>query len=245
MSDNLDVGNLVNNNLNLPQKINSTIHQLQNNFLNSAFGNVINTAIDAGISAIVPNFLEEQIIDIKNTLFNEGIKAAINETIDSSINLGKSAIGIFTGEFENISQIEQAIKKGGMIDSISSIIDNAIDFAEEKKFINKDLASLINSGKKTIIKNISNDIKNELTSQVSSIEKLNNYCEKWMDAYSNKDLELMKKNFNKIEDLLSKIIPLENTIKQAREIENLQTIIENNGGNFDITNEKFELAKIL
>ena len=233
------------NKLNLGQKISESLSEVQKNFLQSKFGDVVNSALDTGISAVAPNFLEEQLIEVKDTLFEDGVKAAITEAIDSSIDLGKSALGIFTGEFENINQIEQAVKKGGMLDSISSIIDNAIDFAKDNKMIDKNLAKVITSGKKAIINNVSNDIKNELTSQVSSIEKLNDYCEKWNEAYKNQDLETMNKNFKKIEKQLENIVPLENTINKAREIENLQNLITNNGGNFDLSNEKLELVKVL
>lgn len=246
MEDNLNIDNTIqNNNLSLTQKISTSLNQLQDKFLQSKFGDVVNTALDVGISSIAPNFLEEEIIEVKNTLFEDGFKAAINEAIDSSINLGKSAIGIFTGNFENITQIEQAVKKGGMLDAISSIIDNAIDFAEDKNILDKDIAKVITAGKKAIIKNVSDDLKNELSSQVSSIEKLNDYCEKWNEAYKAQDLECMNKNFDKIESQIENIIPLENIINKAREIENLQTLITNNGGNFDISNEKLELVKVL
>lgn len=246
MDDNFNIENTMqNNNLNLSQNLDTSLNQVQENFLQSKFGNIINTALDVGINAVAPNFLENQIIDVKNALFEEGFKAAINEAINSSINLGKSAIGIFTGEFENINQIEQAVKKGGMLDSISSIIDNVIDFAKDNNILDKDLAKVISAGKKVIIKNVSDDLKNELSSQISSVEKLNNYCEKWTEAYNNKDLESMNKNFNKIEKQLEDIVPLENIINKAREIENLQNLITNNGGNFDITNEKLELVKLL
>lgn len=246
MEDNLNIENTIqNNNLSLTQKISTSLNQLQDKFLQSKFGEVVNTALDVGISSIAPNFLEEEIIEVKNTLFEDGFKAAINEAIDSSINLGKSAIGIFTGNFENITQIEQAVKKGGMLDSISSIIDNAIDFAKDKNILNKDIAKVITAGKKAIIKNISDDLKNELSSQVSSVEKLNEYCEKWNEAYKAQDLESMNKNFDKIESQIENIVPLENIINKAREIENLQNLITNNGGNFDISNEKLELVKVL
>ena len=38
---------------------------------------------------------------------------------------------------------------------------------------------------------------------------------------------------------------MENTLKQGRIIENLHTLIKNNGKNFDLTNEELELANLL
>ena len=49
-------------------------------------------------------------INIKDNLLNYGLKDGITKTIDDSIDLGKSAIGIVTGNFENVSQMQEAIK---------------------------------------------------------------------------------------------------------------------------------------
>ena len=40
-------------------------------------------------------------------------------------------------------------------------------------------------------------------------------------------------------------MPLENTIKQARVIENLHTLIKNNNQDFNLTKEQEELANLL
>ena len=84
----------------------------QNKFLQTTIGKTINTAIDIGLKAILPDMIEEQIIDIKNTMLTSGLKEGINCAINSAIDLGKSAIGIVTGNFENLSQVHTAIKKG-------------------------------------------------------------------------------------------------------------------------------------
>ena len=55
----------------------------------------------------------------------------------------------------------------------------------------------------------------------------------------------MEKVYKKLEESLKKIIPLEQTIKQAREIENLHQLIKNNGQNFDITEIEKNLASKL
>ena len=55
----------------------------------------------------------------------------------------------------------------------------------------------------------------------------------------------MESNFKNIEKYLDKITPLENTINQARKIENLHNLIKNNGKNFNITdNEKILSEKL-
>ena len=55
----------------------------------------------------------------------------------------------------------------------------------------------------------------------------------------------MDKEYNKIKNKLEELVPLENVIKKAREIENLHMLIKNRGGNFEISNEELELAKVL
>ena len=77
----------------------------KNNFLNSVLGKTINTAIDIGLRAILPDLIENQVIDIKNALLQNGLKAGIDTAVNSAINLGKSAVGIVTGNFENMEEV--------------------------------------------------------------------------------------------------------------------------------------------
>ena len=91
----------------------------QKNFLESTLGKTINTAIDIGIRALLPDFIDEQVINIKNNLIKNGLKEGISKTIDDAIDIGKSAIGIVTGNFENVNQMQTAVKTGGIIDGIS------------------------------------------------------------------------------------------------------------------------------
>ena len=55
----------------------------------------------------------------------------------------------------------------------------------------------------------------------------------------------MEKEYKKIIKELDNIVPLENVIKKAREIENMHLLIKNNGQDFNISREHIELAKKL
>ena len=44
---------------------------------------------------------------------------------------------------------------------------------------------------------------------------------------------------------LKELIPIENTLKNARYIENIHNLIKNNGQNFELTKEELELARKL
>ena len=55
----------------------------------------------------------------------------------------------------------------------------------------------------------------------------------------------MEKEYKKMKVQIKNIIPIENTIKNTRYIENLHNLIKNNGKDFDLSNEEIELAKKL
>lgn len=235
--------NLLDNNI--VNCLDNGLEKLQENFLQTSFGEMVDNGIDAGLRAIFPDLIENQVIDIKNNLFENGVKNAFETAVKSVIDTGKSAIGIFTGNFENISQIEQAVKKGGLIDTLDSVLNKAINFAKEKGVIDNTVSNILFTGKKTLLNNITSNIENTLTDQIKSIEKLEQYCNSWKEAYENQDISLMEKNYKKIEKQLESIVPLENTINKARTIENLQNLITNNGGDFNFSETELELAKML
>ena len=214
----------------------------QTNFLETSFGKVINSALDIGLKAVLPDLIEDEIINIKDIIIENGFRDGINEVINTGINAGKSAIGLITGEFDNINQIEMAVKKGGLLDKTSELLDVAINFANQKNLISKDVSSIIKTGKNTIIKSIEDKIEKTLTNQLKAVESIEKYCDKWQEAFNNKDIEKMESSLKYINKNLEKIVPLENIITKARTIDNLHSIIKNTG-NFDISEETFQLAQ--
>lgn len=226
-------------------ELNQITIEEQKKFLDTNLGKAINTGINIGLKLILPDLIENQIIQIKDILMEQGLKEGINEILNSVTDFGKSVTGIFTGKFENISQIETAIKSGGVIDITSTALNSAIDLAKKNKLINSSTASLLKKGKNAILNNISGSIEDMITSQIKSIENIDKYSNNWRKAYEEKNIDKMKKEYKKIEKELEKIIPLENTIKNAREIENIHKLIENNGNNFNLSTDEVEIAKKL
>ena len=217
----------------------------KNNFLNSIIGKTINNAIDIGLKSILPDLIENQIIEIKNVLLTNGLKAGIDSAVENAIDFGKSAIGIFTGNFENMTQVRTAVADGGIIDTVSDVLDDVINKTYESGYINKSVSSVIKKGKNVLLENISSKIKNELDDQTNSIEKLERYVNNWKEYFENKDFAGMTKEYNKIKKQLDNIIPLENILKETREVEVVHNLIKNNGQNFDISNLEIELAEKL
>lgn len=237
----------INNNINLEKdnNIQNSNFQEQKSFLETNLGQAINVGVDLGIRAILPNFLEDNVIEIKDSIITDGFKAGVKTAIDNTIDIGKSFLGIFTGKFDNMSQIKEVIKKGGLMDSISDVLDWGINKAKENKLIKSSTATLIKKGKNTILDNISNNVENNLTSQVESIEKIDKYSEEWNQFYKERDFDNMEKQFKKIEKELEKVVPLENVITKARQLENIHNLIKNNGKNFNLSQEELELANKL
>lgn len=227
----------INNNINLEKS--------NNNFLNNIFGKTINTAIDIGLRAILPDLIENQIIDIKNSLLENGLKSGINTAINSAVDFGKSAAGIVTGNFENINQVKIAIGNGGIVDNISNVLDKVINTVYQKGYINRNTKNLIKNGKNVLLNNISNNIKNQLQEQTNAVEKLEKYLNNWKMSYNKKDFSSMEKIYNKIEEQSQKIIPLENIINETKQIKALHNLIKNNGQDFNISKEEERLANNL
>ena len=138
------------NNLYLSNNIEQEkLEKEQNSFLQTNLGRAINGGIDLGLRVLLPNFIEDEIISIKDSLITEGFSAAISTAIEEATNLGKSAMGLITGTFENISQVNKAIKKGGLIDTISDILDTGISWAQKHGYIEKGTAKTIKKRKKS------------------------------------------------------------------------------------------------
>ena len=151
------------NNLNLENnKTNIVTIEEQNSFLESNFGKLINEGINLGLKALLPDLIEDQVIEVKDSLLTEGFSAALKTGIDNVLDLGKSIIGIFTGKFENISQIQNATKKGGLIDTVSDLLSTGINKLKDK---------ISNNGTTTEDKNKAFDTL-KLLNQISSKEEL-------------------------------------------------------------------------
>ena len=217
----------------------------QNNFLESTIGKVVNSALDVGLRMILPDFVEDGVIEIKDAILENGFKEGLNTAINSAVDLGKSVLGIFTGKFDNISQARDAIKSGGIIDGVSELLDTVLKKTTSSGLIDNNVANLISNGKDAILDSVSSNIENEFMEQINSAEKLAKYEENWKDYFENKDFEGMEREYEKIKEKIKELLPIENTIKEARVIENLHNLIKNNGQDFNLTNEQKELASLL
>ena len=239
----MDIHNQLNNEKNINNNV--EIEKEQKNFLETTIGKIVNTGLDIGIRALLPDFIDEQVINLKDNLFEYGFKDGVTKTIDDAINLGKSAIGIFTGNFENIEQMQSAVQTGGLIDGLSDLLDTVVGKISQKGLINSNVANILTQGKDIILDNVQSNIEKTFAEQVTNLNNINEYINNWREAFENKDFNTMEKQYKKIETELKELAPIENTINQARTIENLHNLIKNNGQDFNITKEQLELAEKL
>lgn len=224
-------------------ELNVNLEKEQKNFFDTTLGKVINSGLDFGLRAILPDMIENQIINIKDALFENGIKYGIQTAVDSIIDFGKSVSGIFTGKFENMSQVETAIGNGGIIDTVSDLIDKSLVKVQQKGIIGYQVKNLITKGKDIILNNVTTSLKNEMKFQENSIYEIENYINNFNDFFNNKDFEGMTKEYNKIQDKLEKVIPLENIMREISRTEIVYNLIKNNGNNFNLSEGEIEFIK--
>ena len=229
----------------LENNFNNSLEIKQNNFLQSALGKAINNGINIGLRYLLPNWAEDKVIELKDNLLNYGLKIGISKTIQSVIDTGKSAIGIVTGNFENVNQINEAVKNGGILDSVSEIFDSVLNKIYSSGKLNDTTLNLIKNGKNSILNNVEKNIESTLTTQITSSQRMEKYINSWKEYFQNKDFPGMDKEYKNIKTELKQLVPIENTINRARSIELLHNLIKNNGQDFKLTQEEIELANKL
>ena len=244
----MEVNNLENNNeIKLDNNLENNLQQEneQKSFLETTLGKTINAAVDIGIRALLPDFIDEQVINIKDNLLEYGLKDGITKTIDDAINLGKSAIGIFTGDFENISQMQSAVETGGLIDGISTLLDTVVGKANQAGVIDGNIAHIITQGKDVILNNVESKIENTFNKQYENLENMDKYISNWKESFEKQDFNSMEKEYEKLEEQLKEIAPITKTIEEAKTIELLHNLIKNNGQDFNLSQEQLELVEKL
>lgn len=237
----MEIENEIENDKKIENNVN--LEKEQKNFFDTTLGKVIDTGLDIGLRAILPDLIEDQVINIKNALIDNGINDGIHTAVDSIIDFGKSFSGIFTGKFDNIEQVETAIGQGGIIDTTSDLLDKAIIKIYQKGIIGSQIKNLITKGKDLILSNVSSNLKNEINLQEKSFSNIVENISNFNNFYNNKDFEGMTKEYNKIQSELKKLIPLENVLNETKRIDILYNLIKNNGHNFNLNENEISFIQ--
>ena len=231
------------NEIEINNELNNEINQ--KSFLETALGKTINVGLDIGIRALLPDFLEDQIINIKDNLLEYGLKDGIKKTINDAIDTGKSIIGIFTGNFENINQMQEAIQSGGVLDNFSNLFDTVLNKLEVNGKINSTVSNILYKGKDIILSNVEKNIQQTFNNQIDSFNNVENHINTWQKSFDNKDFEGMEKEYSTLKAISENLVPIEKTINKLKEIDTIHNLIKNNGKNFNLSEEELELVEKL
>ena len=213
--------------------------------INIDISKLANNALDFGLRAALPDFIEDDVIEIKNAFVNEGFISGIEETLKKIEDIVNSIKGLFKGEFESVEQIKRLIQKNGILDAASSLIDTISKKLLEKGIIDKTAYNMIKSGKNEILSSLETQLKKYYKEDEYSIEKLSQSCEEWKEELKKENYEGMKKSINKVKQRLEQSLIVENTIKEARNIEKMEKYIEKNGSLDNLTESQKNLLKSL
>ena len=86
------------------------------------------------------------------------------------------------------------------------------------------------------------NVEEDFSNEIKAVGKIQKYIGNWEKYYSNKNIEGLTTEYNKIEKQMKKIMPLENLIKNVNKIRNINEIIKNNK-NFDFSEVYLKLAE--
>lgn len=202
----------------------NVINEKYGESINKMIGNVYNEIL----KTFLPDSIEDKVIKIKDQLsLSQLSKNIVNFTKDIINNKNEKNIN------KDISlNIEKETSK--IISSIKDCYSLTIDQIEN---LEKNIEVISNKVEKEIDKEIKN--------YVNAFEKNDKYINEWRDFYNSKDFENMEKIYKKIEKNMKDIIPIEEKIKEVRELENVHLLIKRKGGDFNLTNEELELTKKL
>ena len=242
----LELSNNLNKEKELTNQVtNIAIAKQQETFLESNLGNAINGAIDIGLRALLPEFINEQIIEIKDAFLQEGFAGGLKNAVDRALEIGKSLGGILTGDFKSILQVKDALQAGDLANKVSILLDNVLQRAGDKNILNPNVTKTISGGKDLILGIINKNLGTNFDAQIKSLEKINRYIDNWNKYYNRQDMKNMDRQYKYLQQEMKKIMPVEQIINRARQLENLHNLIKNKGGNFNISKYELELASQL
>lgn len=208
--------------------IKENLNQIDDRFC-EAITNTIDSIYNEILKAFLPDSIEDKVIKIKDQIGLSKLSKNVENLLRGFINN--------KGEKDLTKRIK-ALDIENQTNTLISNIEDAFNLSINE--INK-----LENNKKTISKKVEEQLNKEIKSYISTFEKNDQYISEWEKFYKSKDFKNMDKVYKKIEKNVKNIIPIEEKIKEVRELENLHLRVKMKGGDFNLTNEEIELAKML
>lgn len=203
------------------------------NEIDEKYGECINKTIDniynEILKAFLPDSIEDKVIEIKDKLgLSQLSQNVANFTKDLIYNKNEKDAN------RSISKLDIEKETSKIISGITDSYDLSINQVER-----------LEKNKKTISNKVEQEINKEIKNYVNAFEKNNQNINEWKQFYNSKDFKNMDKVYKKIEKNMQNIVPIEEKIKEVRELENVHQLIKRKGGDFNLTNEELELTQKL
>lgn len=213
------------------------IIKYQEEFLKTNIMQEINNSLDNYLKEFFPDSLGKDLINLKNNIIDNNIKNSVNVSIENSTTKNNS----YLNDFDFIEGIKENIMSRENINRLSNDIEKNIDKLDK----NNEEKNITKLEKEKIVKNVEESIEKTFEKQKNNIKKIEKNINNWENKYNLKDLEGMKKEYNKMEKLMDDLIPLENILNNYRKIENIQKLLENNNSENYLDEQVLELANKL
>lgn len=231
----------------LSNKLSSKLEliNIQDNFMKSTIGQIVNSAVDIGLKTMLPDYIENEVIEVKDSLMQGGLKEGLNTAIEKTIEFGKKALGLDnTTELTSINQAKETIEKGNLISNISNNINSVLDKMLKSQEISQGTVNNIKNKEDVVLDNINANVEVEFSKEQKALEKIEKYISNWEKSYLKKDLEGLTKEYDKIQKQIKNIMPIRNIIDNINKIENIHKLIENDE-KFDFNKMYLDLAEKL
>lgn len=195
----------------------------------------------------------EKINKTIDNIYNEILKVFLPDSIEDKVIKIKDQLGLsqlsrrvadFTKDIINNKDEKKENKDMNDLD-IEKETSKIISTIKDSYNLSTGQVNKLEKNKDNIVNKIEQELDKEIKNYVNTFQKNDKYINEWKEFYKSKDFKNMEKIYKKIEKNMKDIVPLEEKIKEVRELENIHLIIKKKGGDFNLTNEELELTKRL